>query len=179
MRKKTGLIIFYFSVILACQPNIDKSPNAQLPFYDLSGLVAQIVSDSQIVTVEKSITIDAEPEIKKIVDYPLWKDVKEFAYYDINRPALFDKYQGDTISENGTKALVYRPLEDHLKVRLLKVFLDGQEVKRVVINSMFNSFLEDVALNIDWMIGEGYQIDRSSDKLFGNTTTQIIKVEID
>ena len=178
MIEKSWQLILLVLIVGACQPKVSLTSNTtKLPFYDLAGLVAKIVTDSLYVNVEKSISIDGQEEVKQISDYPLWKDIEEFAYYDLNRPALYDKYQIDTTRKaNGIEEITYYPLDEHLKVRLLKIHLKANQVKRITINTTFNSFLENVTLNVDWKLDEGYQIDRSSDKMLGPTTRQVIKV---
>ena len=175
---KTGsyLLIFMLAVASCGEEDTDK-PSTPLPFFDLTGFIAATVRDSQTMDVKKSVLVDRLTETKSIDSYKIWQDIKQFDAYDINRPALFDKYHIDSIIQGNLKEISYHPTEEDLKVRLLRVQYDQNRVTKIVIKTVFNSFLEDVFLDIEWVPQDGYEIHRSSDKLLGSTTSQVISVQ--
>jgi hypothetical protein len=177
MTKPGSYLLLFLLTLASCSQENSSKPAATLPFFDLSGYISATVRDSQIMNVKKSVIVDQLTETKNIDHYKIWQDIKQFDAYDINRPALFDKYLIDTIIEGDSKEISYHPTAEDLKVRLLKVQYEHDQVTRISINTVFSSFLEDVTLDIEWAPEDGYMIHRSSDKLLGATTNQVINVQ--
>jgi hypothetical protein len=174
------MIIIWILMHVACSYGIEAVQKDSLPFFDLAGYIKTTISDSISYNVEKSITINGSIESKQIERYAIWKDVKDFDTYDINRPALFDKYQVDTIQEGPIRHIVHLPIDEDLKVRLLKISLaDDGQIIGIEINAATKSFLEDVALQITWQPGHGYVINRKSERLFKpEPSLQVVEVRI-
>lgn len=164
-------------LVIACSPSEDRE-NTRLPYFDLSGYISEISRDSQRYRVEKSISINGIVETQKIDNYPLWKDIEDFDAYDINRPALFDKYRIDTIQTGNMREITYHPLDDQLKVTLLKVSYQEDDLTSIQVKTATKSFLDDVQLTINWRPKEGYSLSRQSDKVLGKKSSHLVEVEI-
>ncbi len=164
-------------LVTACSSAEDRE-NVTLPYFDLSGYIRDICSDSQRYQVEKSISLNGIVETQKIDNYPLWKDIKDFDAYDINRPALFDKYRIDTTQTGNIREITYQPLDDQLKVTLLKVSYEEDDLTSIQVKTATKSFLDNVELTIDWKPKTGYSLSRQSDKVLGKKSSQLVDVEI-
>ncbi|MBK8505509.1 MAG: hypothetical protein IPL46_26920 [Saprospiraceae bacterium] len=165
----------------ACAYMNEADRKGDLPYFDLSGFIKSTVKDSATYSVEKSITINGAIESKQIAQYAIWKDLKDFDTYDINRPALFDKYMVDTIQEGSIRHIIHTPINDQLKVRLLKISYDDDDgqISTIEIKASTKSFLEDVSLEIIWHPAHGYVINRHSNRLFkADPSIQIVEVNI-
>lgn len=165
------------ALVTACSP-AEQRENSQLPYFDLSGYIQEISTDSQRYQVEKSISINGIVETQKIDNYPLWKDIEDFDAYDINRPALFDKYRTDTTQTDNIREITYYPLDDQLKVTLLKVSYEENALTSIQIKTATKSFLDNVELTINWKPKKGYSLSRQSDKVLGKKSSQLVDVEI-
>jgi hypothetical protein len=179
MRVLSWQLFIWIAMIAACSGAGQAERKNNLPFFDLSGYIKNMISDSISQTVEKSITINGVIESKKIDQYAIWKDLRDFDTYDINRPALYDKYLVDTIQKGSIRQIVHTPKDDQLKVRLLKIsFADGQ-VSEIQIKAATKSFLEDVSLEIVWRPNQGYVINRQSNRLFkADPSVQVVEVNL-
>ena len=179
MRVLPWLLFIWITLNLSCSYVNDVTRKDKLPFFDLSGYIKTTINDSISYSVEKSITINGAIESKQIEHYAIWKDVRDFDTYDINRPALFDKYLVDTIEEGSFRHIIHTPTSDELKVRLLKISYDDGQISAIEIKAATKSFLEDVSLEIVWHPAEGYSINRQSYRLFKtDPSRQIVEVRI-
>ncbi len=176
--KTSAWFLFLLSVLTAGCTTTERSEGQQLPYFDLSGYIREIIIDSLSYKVEKSITINGETETQKLDRYPLWKDIQNFDAFDINRPALFDKYNIDTTRLNDTLKISCIPRDNKLKVTQMKVAKVDDRVTAIQIQVATRSFLEEVQLDIDWKPSEGYVLHRQTEKIFGNPSSQLVQVKI-
>ncbi len=170
---RTYLILALF--LFGCNPNskVIKTPKE---FFDLTQFIEAYVSDSTTLQVTKKIVVDGTAETRKLNDYPIYEDVQAFASYDINRPALFDKYGVDSELNGDTAATSYRAVDPELKVQLLKVKTKGNSVISLEIKTQSHSFLEDVSLDIYFAPDHGYQLNRQSHRIFKAPKNQLVEV---
>jgi hypothetical protein len=176
--KTSVWFLFLLSVLTAGCTTTERTEGQQLPYFDLSGYIGEIISDSLSYRVEKSITINGETETQKLDHYPLWRDIQNFDAFDINRPALFDKYSIDTTRLNDTLKISCLPLDDKLKVTRMKVSQVDDHVTAIQIQVATKSFLEEVQLDINWKPSEGYILHRQTEKIFGSPSSQLVQVKI-
>lgn len=179
---RSKFCLLAFLGIAACGLNTKNQSNYQnAPFFDLSGFISTYVKDSSSHKVSKTIQVDTSVESKILDNYPIWKDIKDFDAYDINRPALYDKYSIDTIISASAYSIIYLPKEDtkDLKVTRLQVNVENGEVTSIQIKTSNNSFLDQVKMEINWTPRSGYILERVSDKIFRDQTElQTIEVSI-
>lgn len=180
MKVLSWQLTIWILITVGCSNVSEAVRKDNIPFFDLSGYIKSIISDSISYAVEKSITINGAIESKKILDYAIWKDLDDFDTYDINRPALFDKYLVDTIQEGSIRQIIHTPKnDDQLKVRLLKISHVSGQISEIEIKAATKSFLEDVSLEIVWKPGKGYIINRQSKRLFKpDPSIQVVEVKI-
>lgn len=168
--KNISLCFFCLLWLFSCHRDSpgNKSDRLTDPYFDLSGYVQQYIGDSLTYRVVKTISINDITETKTIDHYPLWKDLKDFDSYDINRPALFDKYSIDSVMSNGGYTITYQPLDPNkqLKVSLLQIEVKENKINSIQIKTSTQSFLDHVTMDINWKPESGYSILRQSDKIF-------------
>lgn len=164
-------------LIIGCQSGVAKRETSTMRFFDLQGLVQDFVNDSLSVDVEKTVILDGGTESKKLDDYALYEDVKPFENYDINKPALFDKYLADTINDT-SQILRYTAKEEGLSVQTLQITknLQDESVESVEITNRTHSFLEEVEMKIVWKLNDGYSLRRQSRKKVGKDSVHEIFV---
>ncbi len=165
-----------FFLIVACVPG--EMTDAEKPFFDLSGFIAEVTADSQLVSVQKTVDIAGQSEMKMMEEYALWKDEQRFDNFDINRPALFDKYRVDTVQRGGLKIISYLALDPDLQVQSFQVDFVQDVVDQIIVISQSKSFLENMKSQLTWRPGRGYLYQKSSDKLFSDHENQFIQVEV-
>ncbi|NND07528.1 MAG: hypothetical protein HKN87_14215 [Saprospiraceae bacterium] len=168
-------MILAVCILSGCLPD-EQARDANKPFFDLAGYISQSIADSQYVTVSKTVVIGGVEEIQEITDYPYWKDLKRFEGFDINRPALFDKYTSDTLQELDHQVMKYEATEPKLHVQSLEIQTRADEVVKIQVHSKSESFLENLDIIFTWIPEEKYSYEKSSDKLFGDRQKQEVRV---
>ena len=174
------LILPLLAILLmfSCQSSAPSAAQKDLRFFDLEGFVQDFVSDSVLVSVQKKVILNGEEESKELPHYPLYLDIEPIEHYDINRPALYDKYSIDTIVEGPQQVLQYKALDEELSVRKLRITMksDSDTVQKVEIVTSTHSFLENVEMQLVWHIEDGYSLSRKSNKRLGEPTEQQVIV---
>ncbi|MDH3651417.1 MAG: hypothetical protein OEQ53_17170 [Saprospiraceae bacterium] len=179
--QKTNIILLAGLCLLpGC---LSKSNNSQIPeqqFFDIATFVAQY-SDSKMHVVKKSISVDGRLESKTLDDYNIGNDIKGFENYSINKPALFDKYEVDSILGNSGELikLVYTGLKEELRVQKMEVEIDeSTKPRRIFLQLKTDSFLEDIDMEISWVVDSSYKIVKREKRIFGNEHVHVIEVII-
>ena len=152
--------------------------NQQDPFFDLKGFIQEVTQDSAGVSVYKAITVNGNKEEKELTDYALWYDLQQFVNYDINRPALFDKYSTDTIRLDQGSIIRHQAMDSTLSVQLLETFKNADEsVDSIHIDILSRSFLEDMSVDISWDVkGNSYYLQRVTKMIGSDPDTHVVRV---
>ncbi len=180
---KKAVLVFQQSTLMAllavqfisCTPEGLQNGNRK-QYFDLTGFISDITADSQVIKVEKRVAIGDSDETKILENYELWKDELSFDNFDINRPALIDKYQVDTVTDNNTLTELYQALDPELRVQEMKVVHQGQTVTDIMVRAHSESFLEDLDIELHWSPGSGYVYRKLSDKIFSDLQEQKVSV---
>jgi hypothetical protein len=163
--------------MLSCEPEYISNRDTGT-FFDLEDYVHQILADSIHATVIKTAQANHKPEQQKLENYPLWKDIEHFSQYNINKPALFDKYQVDTIIEGSLVHINYRSLSEKLHVQELDIWRQNESIDSIWIHSSLKSFIEESHLKIRWVPRKGYVIDKTVIGRFSKEKNQQISVQV-
>ncbi len=172
---KLFTVIFCLLALMSgCQPvtGLNDQP-LHSPFFDLDKFVHEMATDTALVMVKKFVEINGQMEERSIDAYPYYKDIQNFEHYDINRPALFDKYHVDTIDAADGKVVInHGATDEKLKVRHLSIrYTASGEVDSIGIHSHANSFLEEMHLYLHWLPAVGYEIVRKRSMWLKNDST--------
>jgi hypothetical protein len=170
------LLIVIGMVSYSCQP-VTVAEGGRTPFFDLADFIDKYIEDPQQFNVSKTVEIDGQVETIDFSDYDLYADIAGFENYDINRPALFDKYDVDTIlAADQSYLFVHQAKEDNLKVQELTVKKEGSQIDSIGVTAVTNSFLEKMQLRLSWIPASGYEINVVSKKVFQDSLHQTVRV---
>lgn len=172
-------IVFILSLLaIACTSGTEEVTDQESPFFDLKGFIQEVTQDSAGISVYKSITVNKQKEEKELDDYAFWYDLQQFENYDINRPALFDKYSTDTISLDQGSIIRHQAIDSTLSVQLLETFKNVDEsVDSIHIDILSKSFLEDMSVGISWDVkGNSYYLKRVTKMIGSDPNTHIVSV---
>lgn len=169
-----GIVAF---LVLSCSDE-KVSEVRPLEFFSLAEYVDDYLAmEDSLLSVSKSITVDGIDETKKIDQYDLRRDVEGFRALNIDKPALWDKYSVDTITEGQNQVIYYTSLDETLLVQSMQIVLDVDgEPKTINIKKSTSTFLADVQTEYKWTPPEGYIIIRDEDRLFADPTHHEIEV---
>ena len=163
--------------LIGCKPEIISTQEKET-FFDMEKYVNRVISDSLSTTVIKTIQVNGKSEQKKLVDYPLWLDIKNFAQYNINKPALLDKYQVDSLQEGNELKVSYISLDEKHHVSELQIWYQEQHIDSIRVLTSLKSFIEESTLEIRWTPGKGYVIDKNVQGRFSKEKNQHISVQV-
>ena len=165
-------------MITACTAEIQPI-STNHSFFNLAQFLSDYVADSVLVDVTKTTEINGLRETREIEHYPLFEDLSAFANYDIDRPALLDKYIVDSTWESSRLTVHYQSIDSSLKVRSMRITqIPADEVQQIEINAVSRSFLEDAAVSILIKPSSGYSLKRISHKIFQDPRQQVVDVKI-
>lgn len=166
---------FFICAMSSCLPDA-MTREANRPFFDLTGFIKQSIADSHYVTVNKTVDIGGVSETKEIKDYAFWDDLKRFESFDINRPALYDKYVVDTLEENNYKVYRHTAKDPKMHVQSMEIRIEEDDIVKIDVRSQSQSFLENLDILFTWIPEETYSYQKWSDKLFSEREEQKVTV---
>lgn len=183
MFKAKAFYALLFLALIACgveNENADTAVSAT-PFFKLENYFDQEIArlDSLQPELQKNVVVDGQSEEKRIKSTNFKDELQIFRRSDINRPSWVDKYQVDSIRENGSlMAVRYTALDTSLNTRLLNVrFLNGN-VEEIEIQNRARSAIASTEQNLQYRPDRSYRIE-SKQKTIGSDTREIlIDVEI-
>lgn len=151
------------------------------PFFKLESYFSQEIVrlDSLQPVLQKTVVVDGQSEEKRVESTDFEKELQIFRRSDINRPAWVDKYQVDSILENGSLTEVhYMALDTSLNTRLLKVRFSNGGVEEIQIQNRARSAIASTEQNLQYRPDRSYRIE-SKQKTIGSDARKIsIDVEI-
>ena len=165
-----------------CGCSRDGRAPVRLPdaFFDLKGFMeseAQHLSQTQPRAL-KRIAIDGQSEEKVFDSLDYKKELDIFSRSDINKTAWLDKYQVDSLFQDGKLQLVrYTSQDKSLKTHLLEVKYSGGQVSEVHIQNRTESLVADVGQELWYRPGQGYAL--SSRQSTALTKEKEIEVEVE
>ena len=113
----------------------EKSDNAYFSLKDFfEKEIAQLTENK--VGLHKTVFLGEESETQNLKDINWKKELKLFADADINKAAWRDKYEIDSIRQNGVLQVSYIPKDEDLRTQkvALKINYATQKVKEISIN---------------------------------------------
>ncbi len=156
----------------------DKSQRSSQSFFSLQSYARAFAKDSLTVKVRKTVQVNGSEESKEIEAYPIFEDVLTLEHYDIDRPAMYDKYLVDTIHSGDQTTLVYTAQTHELRVRKLTVSLLGEEVTKIDIESQTETFSGDTQLALQWEPVKKLTLHRHGKKMFQDSIDQSVYIEV-
>lgn len=172
------LLIFGISLTACQQSNADNKPNVQL-FFSLKDYFNQEIKklEQQAHRLEKTVTLNGQKEVKVFEHIDYHKEFAPFIDNDINRLAWADKYQADSLVENGQlKAIQYQATDISLKTRQINIeFSPLGEVEIVSLQQENNSVLTQAAKKLSYVAQKQYSIHTQET----NKTGDVMDIKIE
>lgn len=151
------------------------------PFFSLMQYVDEQVArlDSLAPTVRKTITFNGKAETHSLDSLNFEEELAVFRQADINRPAWLDRYQVDSLREDGRlQRITYTALEDDLKTQELKVYWSAEsEVERIEVATQTSTVLSEGEQQLVYAPREGYTIASRQENQAAKTVQIRIEAE--
>lgn len=132
-------------------------------FYDLEAFFNAEVNrlDSLGMQLSKQVRLNDKREsaVQKNVDYE--KELKVFVEADINKPAWWDKYQGDTTlyQQDKIQQIKYESSDKELKTqRIIISFTPNQQIDSVQVFNRLESTMMNLSQNMVYNPDKGYKV---------------------
>ncbi len=166
-------------LVLSCADRDITRESTRMQFFDIAQLIDSLPA-SRSLNVLKTIMVDGVQEEKLLAGYDFHRDIEGFENYTINKPALYDKYEVDSIMDDGgvLSTLVYTGLDEDLKVQKMEVTYDGSSPRSISLKLKTDSFLEDIEMDIQWNINTDYQVVKREKRIFGKEHQHEIRVTV-
>ena len=171
-------------LLAGCASELEESRQGQLDpnFFDASEFFETEAGRLSGLTIEKTVTVNGNVESKTLSNVDWTEEFAPFAQSNIDRPALWDVYQVDTLSAaRGLWSLVYSALDSSLFTKVVAVtYADIADpldsVYSVSITNSFDRYVADTRQILRWRPGnyqvqstqEGRFIDRRDLEIIGN-----------
>lgn len=127
------LILLFIALISAC--GVEQKREARSLFDSKTYFGKEIERlEKQKVNIEKRVRIDEDTQ-RITLDTVDWEaELALFLRSNINKPALVDEYEVDSLHEDGQlKAVHYRTTKEGLKTRTLSLYFEGDTIQRIEI----------------------------------------------
>ncbi|PHN01695.1 hypothetical protein [Flavilitoribacter nigricans] len=179
---------YFYSFLLialtaACGVETDSSAPevSATPFFKLEAYFDREIArmDSLQPTLQKMVTVDGASEEQRIESTDYQKEFQIFRRSDINRPSWIDKYQVDSLRENGGVQIVnYTALDTSLNTRLLRVSYRNNEVEEIQIRNRSKSAIASTEQDLWYRPGRSYRIESRQKTIGSDPREVLIDVEI-
>lgn len=141
----------FFVLLSACTAEPNQSQKTPLTiFFDLKEFVKKQNSELGLIPMTKTVTIN--DSIKTLAqDSVNWK--QEFSALEnsnINLPALWDKYQVDTINQGNTSFIHYHAIDNKVKTQSLLVKYRKGEIYQIEVKNNKKSPIAKTKEKITW-----------------------------
>lgn len=182
MSRKNHLFLLLLLFVACKLDNIGSDSGvAPTPFFDLEAYFDQEIArlDSLQPKLEKTASIDGEVEKKRIEETDFEQELRVFRRSGINRPSWADKYQIDSIQEEGVlKKIQYTVLDTSLYTRLLSISFQDELVDSIRIQNRANSAIARTEQNLLYLPGRSYRIESVQKTIGAEERKVIVEVEI-
>ena len=182
----TRVIGFWAAMVLAatgCQQaatavggQVDRKP-----FFDVKGYFQEQIKElASVKGLEKNVVVNGAAEHKTTGSVDLGKELAMFMQADINRPAWYDKYRIDTITQppvedkapldaKGTKSVRFTTSSEILKTKRLEIYFDrAGKPARVEVDAADQNFFSQWKQHLSYRAGDGYSMTNDQKFIFSD-----------
>ena len=131
------------------------------PFFDLKGYMQQQIDSlaQAQVSVRKRITLNGQQEEHLLREINFASELAIFENSDINRPAWLEKYEVDSLRENGKLLAVrYTAQDPDLRTRELLIRFAGEAVGEISVLNQTSTVLSEGEQELTYRPGRAYLI---------------------
>lgn len=166
----------------ACQTETAETPNdlKQDYFFDLKSYIEGEITklNEQQPRIEKSIQLRDKTEVKQFDSLDYKKELSVFSQADINKAAWTDKYEADTLYEQGTIAKIsYQAIDPSLKTNLLEISFTNDNINHIYVKAITESLVANVYKEMNYWPGKGYQLVSAQSTVLSDTTAVAIDAQ--
>lgn len=163
----------------ACQTEIAETTNdlKEDYFFDLKSYIEGEITklNEQQPEIEKSIQLRDKTEVKQFDSLNYKKELSVFSQADINKAAWTDKYEADTLYEQGTIAKIsYQAIDPSLKTNLLEISFTNDNISHIYVKAITESLVANVYKEMNYWPGKGYHLVSAQSTVLSDTTAVAI-----
>lgn len=151
-----------------------------MPTGDKAGFETDLISLTTVVdsvfdsgvqdslrNVKKTIRVNkGDPETKNLSGYNIKNDLNKLKDFDVATPRWADFMQTTTRDSAGVTLIRYSTENDRAPVRFINIARTEDKILSVDVHSQKETLVSDQSMRIQWEIGSGYTIERTSQLLF-------------
>ncbi len=166
-------------LLSACNSISDNEPRKERvkKFYDLEAFFNAEINrlDSLGIQLSKQLRLNDKREsaVQENVDYE--KELKVFVEADINKPAWWDKYEGDTTfyQQDKIQQIKYESSDKELKTQLIIIsFAQNQQIDSVQVFNRLESTMMNLTQKMVYNTDNGYKI-YATEKLLVSSENEV------
>jgi len=178
-----ALILAISALVAAACSRAETGRDAPKAFFDLKGYMQQEMQRLAELQPKgvKRISLNGKSETHDFDTLDYEKELEVFSRADINRVAWLDKYEVDSIFQDGQLAqLRYRAKEDKLKTRFMEIqYGPSSQVAAVLIQNHTKSMIAEMQQTIEYRHDKGYRLENRQPTLFAKEKQLGIEVQFD
>ncbi len=168
--KKWWVVIIIAAYLLLGCGRAKERTEAPLTFFDLKGYFQQEIKrlETSNYSFAKTVRVNDSTEHQQSQTLNFEQELRPFIQCDINRRDWLDKYQVDSVIENGhLTALRYTAQDERLRTRVLDIQFQQNLVHSVQIKTGGQSTVAGSAQQLQYQPQQGYSIQSLQQTLLG------------
>lgn len=168
---KKLFLLACLALLSSCQPSQKEAAEMEARFFDLKGFISAEMErlNQEQPSVRKKVSINGKTEEHDFQQLHYEKELDVFIQSDINRLAWYDKYQVDSLMENGQlKALTYTATDPKLKTQSLEIILANAKVESLRIANQSTTFIAKAQQFATYSPQSGYALESLQSNILGN-----------
>lgn len=178
---RLAFILAISALAAAACSRADAGRDAPKAFFDLEGFMQQEMQRLAKLQPKgvKRISLNGISEAHDFDTLDYEKELAVFSRADINRVAWLDKYEVDSVFQEGSLArLRYRAEEDKLKTRYMEIqYSQSGQVAAVLIQNHTKSMIAEMQQSIEYWPDQGYRLENRQPALFAKEKQLGIEVQ--
>ncbi|HMQ49316.1 MAG TPA: hypothetical protein PKA00_17870 [Saprospiraceae bacterium] len=158
-------------LLASCQQAQKESTEIEARFFDLKNYISAEIErlNQEQPNVRKKVAINGKTEEHDFHQLHYEKELDVFLQSDINRLAWYDKYQVDSLMENGQlKTLIYKATDPKLKTQKLEINLANAKVESIHIANQSYTFIATAQQTAIYQPDSGYSFESLQSNILGS-----------
>ena len=177
---KTFFLTLSVFLISGCARSPDVPAGSSPSFYDFSDFLDTLALNAALQSVNKTVIWRGQKESRTLEGYQWVADIRKFEDFDLNKSALYDKYEVDSLAGKSgeLESIIYRSIDPKTEVKYFKVVFSDQRVDSIVIDHFRESFRASTKTHLTILPEIGYEVRLNEDRLFRDSAETKISLEI-
>lgn len=119
-------------------------------FFDLANFVKTESDELKGIEIKKTVEVNGTSQTLTIANVDWNEELAPFAQSNLNRPALWDKYQVDSTERGERKTITYNALDSTLFTRKLVVEKVNNQPVEIYVHNRFSSLIAKTSQVLEW-----------------------------